>query len=105
MAKAEMIEIAILPIATPSAMIRLFISVSQIGGALPPRPIALGQDLRVVLEQVRAGQQRHRRAQHGRLVVGRGDEGHPDREGDDDHAQDETRWLRKVSEGPVLDHQ
>ena len=36
MAKAEMMEIAIFPMATPSAMIRLFISVSQIG--VPPKP-------------------------------------------------------------------
>ncbi len=31
MAKAEMMEIAILPSATPNAMIRLFVIVSQIG--------------------------------------------------------------------------
>ena len=38
MAKAEMIEIAILPIATPSAMTRLFISVRPSGDAAEPRP-------------------------------------------------------------------
>ena len=66
---------------------------------------ALDQDLAVVLEQVAAGQQRHRRAQHGRLVVGRGDEGHPHREADDDHAQDEDGVAEPGQERPVLDHQ
>ena len=37
MAKAEMIEIAIFPRATPSAMIRLLVSVI-ITGVLPTRP-------------------------------------------------------------------
>jgi hypothetical protein len=38
MAKAEMIEMAILPRATPSAMTMLFKSVTQIGTPLKPRP-------------------------------------------------------------------
>ena len=38
MAKADMIEMAIFPIATPSAMIVLFISVTQSGAPPKPRP-------------------------------------------------------------------
>jgi hypothetical protein len=67
--------------------------------------VALDQDLPVVVDQVRARPQRHRRLQHRHLIVGRGDEGHPHRKGHDEDAQNEHEMAEESHEGPVLDHQ
>ena len=95
-----MIEMAILPMATPSAMIMLFISVCSAGLEPKPLAVALEQHRPVILDHVRAGRQRHRRAQ--RIVTwswveatkvihtGKKTISTPSRT---------TTWLRKVRKG------
>jgi hypothetical protein len=44
-------------------------------------------------------------ADHGCGIMGRGDEGEPDREGDDEHAKRQDGVGDEIAERAVLDHQ
>ena len=59
----------------------------------------------VVFQRVAARQQRHVAADHGRGVMGRGDQREIDRKGDDEHAEGQDGVGDDVVPGAVLDHQ
>ncbi|GAA4136093.1 hypothetical protein GCM10023067_60330 [Aminobacter aganoensis] len=82
-----MMEIAIFPSEMPSAMMRLFISMVPTGVAELPMPC--GEHFAVVVDEVRTGDQRHRRLQHVFGRQRRRDEDHIHRKRYDDHAQDQ----------------
>ncbi|KFE34238.1 phenol hydroxylase [Thioclava atlantica] len=58
----------------------------------------------VILDQVAARQDRHRRLRDLGLGVGRGDEGQPDREEDHKHARDHQRMGQPKRASALLDH-
>src|SRR3954454_19491603 len=59
----------------------------------------------VILEYVATGRQRHVAADHGRSIVGRGDQRQVDRKGDDEDAEREDRVGDDIVPRAVLDHQ
>jgi hypothetical protein len=68
------------------------------GGALEDRPVVVGG--RLV-----ARDQRHVSVADGGGIVGRGHDGHIDREGDDEDPDGQGQIGDEIAEGAVLDHQ
>ena len=104
MANAESSEIAILPTAMTSAMTKLLQQHAPDRRARA-HAAALLDHVRVVLDEVAAGPQRHRRREH---LIGRQrgrDERDVDRERDDRDADPKHDVRDEGQDGALLDHQ
>ena len=104
MAKADSSEMAIFPIAIISAMIMLF-NQHDPGRLAAGAFDTLAERGLEVGEELIARQQRQRHLQHAHRIVAGGDEGNPDRQRDDGHAEDQDQVRKEGHPGPVLDHQ
>ena len=94
----------ILPTAMPIAEMNEFIS--MLADRLAAGARAADEDgAVVVLQRMAARRQRHVAADHGRGVMGRGDQRQIDRKGDDEDAERQDGVGDDVAERAVLDHQ
>ena len=94
----------ILPTAMPIAEMKELIS--MLADRLAAGARAADEDGAVIIfQRLAARRRRHVAADHGRGVMGRGDQREIDREGDDEDAERQDGVGDEVAERAVLDHQ